>query len=546
MTGPGFEWFIAWRHLRDVERKSHKTLIVGLALLLLGAACFAGQHLILKFKPHGIFLIRGALIFENLKMIGVVAIVVGVLGTVLGALFSTFTVFTAFSMFGVLLGTGAPIITLSIMSGFELDLKSKIRATKADIVIGRADDKPFTDWKDVQARVAGQPGVVEMMAYVESEVIVKHTSNAAGMGIILRGIEPARATRVLDLGRTLKEGGVEFLLHPDRIPIDGRASVAPALDDAIDPGPGARDPAASGSVASGSDEKDRARARPPEMGVREFPVAPPLVLPPPRELPGILLGEELFAHSLRVYMGSEVDVACPLCGIGPTGPMPKLKSFRVAGHFYSGMYEFDSKLAYVALDEAQKFLNMRGEVTGIEVRTSDADAAAVTSAHIAKLLGPDYEVRSWEELNRALFMALRLEKVAMFIVLTFIALVASFSIVSNLIMLVTEKGREVAILKSMGATDGGILRVFFAEGLYIGLVGLTIGLALGIGTCVLIARFGLPLDPDVYYIQKLPVVMRVGEIASVAAAALGLCCLATLYPAFLASRMRPVEGLRYE
>jgi lipoprotein-releasing system permease protein len=162
------------------------------------------------------------------------------------------------------------------------------------------------------------------------------------------------------------------------------------------------------------------------------------------------------------------------------------------------------------------------------------------------LLGDKYEVRSWEELNRGLFMALRLEKLAMFIVLTFIALVASFSIVSNLIMLVTEKGREVAILKSMGATDAGILRVFFAEGLYIGLVGLGLGLALGIGTCLLISRFGLPLDPDVYYIQKLPVVMRAGEIGSVAAAALGLCCLATLYPAFLASRMRPVEGLRYE
>jgi lipoprotein-releasing system permease protein len=226
--------------------------------------------------------------------------------------------------------------------------------------------------------------------------------------------------------------------------------------------------------------------------------------------------------------------------------MPKLKTFRVAGHFYSGMYEFDSKLAYIALDEAQKFLGMRGEVTGIEVRTTNPDTAAETTARIAKLLGPQYEVRSWEELNRSLFMALRLEKLAMFIVLTFIALVASFSIVSNLIMLVTEKGREVAILKSMGATDGGILRVFFAEGLYIGLVGLGLGLLLGIGTCVLISRFGLPLDPDVYYIQKLPVVMRAGEIASVALAALGLCCLATLYPAFLASRMRPVEGLRYE
>jgi lipoprotein-releasing system permease protein len=226
--------------------------------------------------------------------------------------------------------------------------------------------------------------------------------------------------------------------------------------------------------------------------------------------------------------------------------MPRLKAFRVAGHFYTGMYEFDSKLAYVSLPEAQRFLGMQGEVTGVEIRTVDPDRARDIAAAITARIGPAYEVRSWEELNRGLFMALKLEKIAMFVVLTFIALVASFSIVSNLIMLVTEKGREVAILKSMGARDVAILRVFFAEGLYIGLVGLALGVTFGVGGCLLLSRFGLPLDPDVYYIQKLPVVMRLSEIASVSLAALGLCCLATFYPAFLASRLRPVEGLRYE
>jgi lipoprotein-releasing system permease protein len=189
---------------------------------------------------------------------------------------------------------------------------------------------------------------------------------------------------------------------------------------------------------------------------------------------------------------------------------------------------------------------MPDEITGIEVRTINPDAAPALADQLAHLLGPGYEVRSWEELNKGLFMALRLEKIAMFVVLTFIALVASFSIISNLIMLVTEKAREVAILKSMGARDGAILRVFIAEGLYIGLLGLGLGLALGITGCLMLAKWGLPLDPDVYYIQQLPVVMRGGEIAAISLAALGLCCLATLYPAFLASRMRPVDGLRYE
>lgn len=512
MVGPGFEWFVAWRHLRDAQPKSRRTLWVGVALLVAGTLLLAADRVAPRIHTPLVILLRNTDWFEDLKIVGVSALAIGLLALILGVLFAVFTVFTAFSMFGVLLGTGAPIIALSIMSGFELDLKSKIRATKADVVITRADDRPFTEWRKVQEQALAEPGVAGAMPYLESEVIVKHVSNPAGMGIILRGIDAASAGRVLDLGRTLKEGGVDLLEHPERIPTERIYDLPPSDDD----------PAVEG------------------------PAPAPAATSPARVFPGILLGEELFAHTLRVYLGGEVDVACPLCGVGPTGPMPKLKTFRVAGHFYSGMYEFDSKLAYVSLAEAQKFLGQPGEITGMDVRTLRSDSAVDVARAIGARLGPGYEVRSWEELNRSLFMALRLEKLAMFIVLTFIALVASFSIVSNLIMLVTEKGREVAILKSMGASDGGILRVFFAEGLYIGLVGLALGLGLGVGTCLLIGRFGLPLDPDVYYIQKLPVVMRVSEIGSVAVAALGLCCLATLYPAFLASRMRPVDGLRYE
>ena len=209
--------------------------------------------------------------------------------------------------------------------------------------------------------------------------------------------------------------------------------------------------------------------------------------------------------------------------MGPSGPMPGLKEFRVAGHFYSGMYEFDSKLAYVALAEAQAFLRMPGEVTGIDVRTDDPRArAAHRGRHPGQALGTGYEAQSWEELNKGLFMALRLEKIAMFVVLTFIALVASFSIVSTLIMMATEKAREVAILKAMGAEDGAVQRVFVAEGLYIGLIGLVRRACspAWLAACSSSAT-ACPCPSDVYYITQLPVVMRTGEIAIVAASALG-------------------------
>ncbi len=473
-----FEYFVAWRHLRDPERRSHRMLWLGIAVVVialgLAIASFVLGHR--GRSPDGLMPHETSRLVENLRIVGVSGLIVGAMVTYLGLLFASFTVFTAISIFGVFLGTFAPIVTLSVMSGFESDLKTKIRGTKADVVI-TAPDGPFTDWAEVRRRIAQVPGAVASTPYIESEVMIKAGPTPAG--IMLRGIDPETASSVLDLDRGLRDGKLSDLTRTST--------------------------------------------------------------PTP-----IILGEELYAHTLRVFVGSDVDVICPLCQLGPSGLMPDSRPFRVTGHFYSGMYEFDSKLAYVSLAAAQKFLGMPGEVTGIDVRTKVPEDAPAVAEAIAALLGNRYDVRSWEELNRGLFMALRLEKIAMFVVLTFIVLVASFSIISTLIMNVTQKAREVAILKSMGADDGAIRRIFFAEGLYIGALGLAVGVASGVLACKLIMRYGLPLPTDVYYINQLPVVMRTGEIVGVATLALMLCCLATVYPAFLASRLRPVDGLRYE
>jgi len=498
----GFEWLVAWRHLRDPDRSTHKRLFVACLLIWLGAlgllfVALAPRFIkVHEFAPGEWAEARTALWIVYVGVGAKVAIGISFLLFILAFLFEVFTIFTSISILEVFIGTAAPIIFLSVMSGFENDLKTKIRSTKADVVIEMRDDRPFTDWQAVKAKAADVPDVVGTMAYIEAEVILKHATNSAGMGIILRGIEPAGAPRVLGIQRMLKGGSLDYLEHPDEIPND------------IFPG-------------------------------GERPEGVPV-------LPGVLLGEELYEHILRVFIGSEVDIACPMCGVGPTGPMPKLRPFRVAGHFYTGMYEFDAKLAYISLKDAQKFLGMNGEVTGIEIKTTTPEAAIEVAREIAARLGPGYEVRSWEELNRALYGALKIEKLAAFIALCFIVLVASFSIGGTLLMMVTEKAREIAILKSMGARDGAVLRIFIAEGLYIGVVGVIPGVAAGIGCCLALARYGLPLPVEVYYIQQMPIVMRVSEIAAVGLAAFALCGLATLYPALLASRIRPVDGLRYE
>jgi lipoprotein-releasing system permease protein len=254
-------------------------------------------------------------------------------------------------------------------------------------------------------------------------------------------------------------------------------------------------------------------------------------------------------------MDDDIQVISPLGTMTPMGMMPKMKHFRVKGIFYSGMYEYDNTMAYISLQSAQKFFTMGDRVTGIEIKTNDIYKVKAVGTKIRKKMGIPFWTKDWMEMNRNLFSALRLEKIIMFIILILIVLVAAFNIISTLIMVVMEKNKDIAILKSMGASSRSILKIFVIEGGVIGVVGTTLGAVLGL----LIAfnlepitefvenlfRFKI-LPSDVYYIDKFPSQVNPLDVGLIIVTAIGISLLATLYPSWRASKLDPAEALRYE
>ena len=268
----------------------------------------------------------------------------------------------------------------------------------------------------------------------------------------------------------------------------------------------------------------------------------------PGEYPGIILGQDL-ADRLGVFSGRTINLLSPSGQSSAAGFSPKIKIFRVVGVFESGMYEYDSSLAYVGLPAARDLLGFGGElVTGLEVRLADVYQAPQIGEAVLERLDPSrFYVRNWMEMNESFFSALKLEKTAMSVILVMIVLVGSFSIITTLIMLVMEKTKDIAILISMGAQAHNIRNIFMLQGTIIGFVGTGLGYALGLGVCFLLDRYQfIRLPGDVYYLDHLPVQLEWLDMGLIGVAALGLCFLATLYPARQASRLEPAEALRYE
>jgi len=263
-------------------------------------------------------------------------------------------------------------------------------------------------------------------------------------------------------------------------------------------------------------------------------------------IPTIIIGSEL-AKQIGASTGSLVTVISPEGKLTPLGRTPNTKKFRVTAIFDSGMYEYDASMVYISLSQAQRFLALGDNVTGLELKVKEVYQSDIIARKIQKKLGYPYWTKDWKLMNRSLFSALKLEKLTMFVILTMIVLVGALNIISTLVMVVMEKTRDVAILRAMGASAKSIMGIFMFQGILVGVIGTVAGLLSGLGLCQLLSKYQfINLPADVYYISKLPVQVSISDVSIVAGAAVVISFLATLYPAWYASRLNPVESFRYE
>jgi lipoprotein-releasing system permease protein len=439
------------------------------------------------------------------------------------------TVISVLSIAGVAVSSCALVSVVSIMGGFGQDLKRKILGNNAHITVDTQDKGGFGDWEPVLRAARLARGVAAATPVVSGEAMASSPANTAGT--MVRGVDPGSIGSVIDLRKNIEVGEFDYLVDPSKL-----LHLSP--DEVIGRGPGGEPFRRGPDLGTGSWFG----------GMPLSPLDPDVkaAVHGPALRPGLIIGREL-AKTLHVYVGDEVSLISPLGDLGPMGVLPRTRRMRVAAIFYSGMYEYDATHVYVLLGVAQELFSLGGNVSSIDVRAVDGERAhEVRPVVQAAIERPALRVRDWRELNKNLFSALKLERIATFIILSIAIAVASFCIVCTLLLMVTEKGKEIAVLKALGASSGAVMRLFMLEGIIIGAIGTMFGVATGVSLCLGLAWFGLRLDPDVYYIDRLPIAINWGDYGIVALAAIVICTLATIYPAHAGSKLRPVEALRYE
>jgi len=386
------------------------------------------------------------------------------------------------SMLGIALGVAALIIVLSVMNGFQKEVRERMLSVVAHVQLTRYDGQALPDWHALAQAAAADPAVAGAAPYIETQALIARGDDMHGA--IVRGIAPDQEPNVTPLAAELKNTLLKRLV------------------------PGQW---------------------------------------------GILLGAEL-ARNLGVGVGDKITLAAPSGETTPAGVVPRLKTFVVQGTFTVGHYEYDSGLALIDIDDAARLFRSGGP-TGVQLRLHDVNAAREVGDALAQRLGPEILVRDWTRTNAAWFDAVQLEKRMMFIVLTLIVAVAAFNLVSTLVMTVTDKQADIAILRTFGATPRSIMGIFMVQGATSGVVGTLAGTLLGLVVAynvdvivpfiehLLHTRF---LPGSVYIITRMPSDPQRGDIVPIVIAALVLAFVATIYPSWRASRVQPAEALRYE
>jgi len=392
---------------------------------------------------------------------------------------------TVIAMGGVIVGVSALVVIMGVMNGLQTDLREKILVASPDIrLLNFGEDLRINDWRTALAKVRRQQGVVAAAPFVLGEAMANVPGRSYAGGVSVVGIEPA--------------GGP----GPEVTPIRSKAT--------------------SGDFTFVS--KDGRRR-------------------------GIVLGR-LFADRFNALLGAHIQLIT-VAGLRPspvTGTIiPRFAEFEVTGVFETGMFEYDNQYAFVDLRAAQELAGLDSAVTGIEVRTTNRWAAPALALALTDSMGFPYRTIDWQEQNSALFRALKLEKLGMAVILALITLVAAFNIVSTLTMVVRDKQREIGILKAMGLGSAAVRRLFLVQGVVIGVVGTGLGLLLGLAAGVALDRYHLiTLDPQIYFIDHLPVLMEPVDVVMIAVASIVVATLATVYPAVQAAKLYPVDAIRSE
>jgi lipoprotein-releasing system permease protein len=401
------------------------------------------------------------------------------------------TILTVISILGVAIGVAVINITMAIMTGFEAKLREKVVGDAHIVIHGLGGKIPM--WEDLRRRIEALPGVSSVSPYTQHQALVG--SGAGAHGIMIQGLKE-NSDSAREVAKYV-EGG-------------------PGFSSLFNPGAVMGDPPQVGEEAA--------------------------------RLPGILIGYEL-ASRLGLRVGEAVSLLSPQVSSSPFGLMPRFRRFLVVGIYKSGLSGYEEGLAYVSLEEAQRFFRMGAAVSGMEVKVTESDRAPQIAAALSARLDAVRRgliVQDWTIRNKDLWEAIGLEKRVYFIVLLLLIVLASFSIVSTLVMIVLEKRRDIAIMKTMGASTRSIANIFRIQGSVIGLIGTTLGLLAGYGGSVALREYGFPLPERVFPTATVPVQLEAVNFIAVGAAALAICAFSTLYPAWRASRLEPSEVLRYE